>query len=58
VPPDIVNGARLTLGAGELPGVPSSVVDLRRYEEHGDWTVVREGAVDAEMLAQVLGVRS
>ena len=30
---------------GELPGTASTVIDLRSYEESGEWTVVREGAV-------------
>jgi len=33
------------LDAGELPGTPSTVVDLRRYERSGEWLVVRPGAV-------------
>jgi L-threonylcarbamoyladenylate synthase len=55
VPPDIVKGARLKLGAGELPGVPSTVVDLRRYEDPGEWSVLREGAVSAAELQKALG---
>jgi L-threonylcarbamoyladenylate synthase len=54
VPPDIVAGARLKLGAGELPGVPSTVVDLRRYEGDGSWDVLREGAVSRDAVAAVL----
>jgi len=38
-------GADLVLDGGELPGTPSTVVDLRRYEEDRSWEVVREGAV-------------
>ena len=30
---------------GELPGTPSTVVDLRRYEHGGDLEIVRPGAV-------------
>ncbi len=48
-------GVDLVLDAGELPGVASSVVDLRGYEEDGSWAVVREGAVDAAALAATLG---
>ncbi|MBV9804958.1 MAG: Sua5/YciO/YrdC/YwlC family protein, partial [Solirubrobacterales bacterium] len=29
----------LTLDGGELPGTPSTVIDLRRYEEEGEWSV-------------------
>ena len=55
VPADIVKGASLKLGAGELPGVPSTVVDLRSYEETGAWTVLREGAVSPGELRPKLG---
>jgi L-threonylcarbamoyladenylate synthase len=54
VPPDIVKGARLKLGAGELPGVPSTVVDLRAYEADGIWEIVREGAVSREAVAAAI----
>jgi L-threonylcarbamoyladenylate synthase len=55
VPLDIAKGARLKLGAGELPGVPSTVVDLRAYEESAEWSVLREGAVARDVLDQRLG---
>ena len=35
----------LVIDGGELPGTPSTVVDLRRYEHEGEWSVVRAGAV-------------
>lgn len=38
-------GADLVIDGGELPGAPSTVVDLRSYEETGSWSIVREGAV-------------
>jgi L-threonylcarbamoyladenylate synthase len=47
-------GADLLLDAGELPGTPSTVVDLRRYAQDGEWTVVRPGAVATERLAEAL----
>jgi L-threonylcarbamoyladenylate synthase len=43
-------GVDLVLDAGELPGTPSTVVDLSLYEESGDWSVLREGAVPLEAL--------
>ncbi len=46
--------ADLVLDAGELPGTPSTVVDLRGYEEAGTWSIVREGAVSHEALAAAL----
>jgi L-threonylcarbamoyladenylate synthase len=35
----------LIVDVGELPGVASTVIDLRAYEDSGEWTVVRLGAV-------------
>jgi len=45
------------LDGGELPGVPSTVVDLSAYERGGDYAVLREGALGLERLARVLGSR-
>jgi L-threonylcarbamoyladenylate synthase len=42
------------IDAGELPGTPSTVVDLSAYEESGDWTVLREGAVPREAMVRSL----
>lgn len=44
----------LTIDGGELPGTPSTVVDLRRYEEDGQWSVVRAGAVPERELIEAL----
>ncbi len=44
----------LVIDAGELPGTPSTVVDLRRYEVDGEWRVVREGAVGERELTDAL----
>ncbi|MDX6698199.1 MAG: L-threonylcarbamoyladenylate synthase [Solirubrobacteraceae bacterium] len=54
VPPDIRDGADVLLDGGPLPGTPSTVVDLRTFGTDGAWTVLREGAVSAEALAQSL----
>jgi L-threonylcarbamoyladenylate synthase len=51
VPEDIRRGADLVLDGGELPGTPSTVVDLRRYEDEREWAVLREGAVAAAEVA-------
>ena len=42
------------LDGGELPGVPSTVVDLSGYERGGEYTVLREGALPRERLAGLL----
>jgi L-threonylcarbamoyladenylate synthase len=51
VPAAIRHGADLVLDGGELPGTPSTVVDLRSYEEEREWRVLREGAVPVARLA-------
>ncbi len=51
VPADIRAGADLVLDGGELPGTPSTVVDLRAYESAGSWRVVRLGAVPEADIA-------
>ena len=48
---DIRRGADLVLDGGVLPGTPSTVLDLRRYEDAGEWAVLREGAVPAGEIA-------
>jgi L-threonylcarbamoyladenylate synthase len=47
-------GADLVLDAGELPGTPSTVLDLSSFEDDGDWSVIREGAVPREALVRSL----
>ena len=55
VPPEIHEGCVAAMDAGELPGVPSTVLDLTGPEPR----VLREGAVPAaEALERVRGVRS
>jgi L-threonylcarbamoyladenylate synthase len=47
-------GVDLVLDAGELPGTASTVIDLRRYEAQGRWSIVREGAVGPDDVAHAL----
>jgi tRNA A37 threonylcarbamoyladenosine synthetase subunit TsaC/SUA5/YrdC len=57
VPDSIHAAVDLVLDGGELPGTPSTVIDLRRYEEGrcgGGWSVLRAGAVDEKRLAAAL----
>jgi release factor glutamine methyltransferase len=51
VPADIRAGVDLELDAGELPGTPSTVIDVTG--EH--WRIVREGAVSPAEVASRLG---
>jgi L-threonylcarbamoyladenylate synthase len=44
----------LVLDGGELPGTPSTVVDLRCFERERAWSVVREGAVATTEIASRL----
>ena len=45
----------LVLDGGELPGTPSTVVDLREYEERLRWSIVRPGAVAERLIHLALG---
>ena len=54
VPESIRAAADLVMDGGELPGTPSTVVDLRRYEEDASWRVVRLGAVPEARVAAAL----
>jgi L-threonylcarbamoyladenylate synthase len=55
VPADIRARADLVLDGGELPGTPSTVVDLRGYDDGGGWSVLRQGAVERATLRALLG---
>ena len=57
VEPRLRAGADLLLDAGELPGTPSTIVDLAGFESGGDWRIVREGACTREQLRAMLGSR-
>jgi L-threonylcarbamoyladenylate synthase len=46
-------GVDVVLDGGELPGTPSTVVDLSDYAR-GEWAVLREGAVPRPELEAVL----
>jgi L-threonylcarbamoyladenylate synthase len=47
-------GVDVLLDGGELPGTPSTVVDLTGFHEDGSFRVVREGAMRRERLTAVL----
>ena len=50
VPQPIVDAVDLAIDGGALTGLPSTVVDLSRFDETGEWTVLRQGAVpDSEV---------
>lgn len=51
VDPHIRAGVDVELDGGELPGTPSTVVDLAGYEERGEFQILREGALAAAQVA-------
>jgi L-threonylcarbamoyladenylate synthase len=54
VPEAIRRGADLVIDGGELPGVASTVIDLRAFEDDEEWQIVREGSVSAWDVATAL----
>ena len=44
----------LILDAGELPGTPSTVVDLTAYHQTGRFEILREGAVPGDRIHEAL----
>jgi L-threonylcarbamoyladenylate synthase len=56
VPLSIREGADVVLDGGELPGVASTVIDLRDLAGEGRWHVLREGALPREQVRELLAV--
>jgi L-threonylcarbamoyladenylate synthase len=54
VPIGLRDAADLVLDGGELPGTPSTVIDLREYAKTGDYAIVRQGLFPAEEVASRL----
>ncbi|MBA2506568.1 MAG: Sua5/YciO/YrdC/YwlC family protein, partial [Thermoleophilaceae bacterium] len=50
----IRSGVDLGIDGGELPGAPSTVVDLSAWEDSSEYRILREGAVSATALAATL----
>jgi L-threonylcarbamoyladenylate synthase len=55
VPRALSEGADLVLDGGELPGVASTVLDLREYEARGRWRILRAGPVGPAEVERALG---
>ncbi len=55
IAPSIRAGAEMALDGGELPGLASTVLDLRDYEHAGRWSVLREGLLGRAELEPILG---
>jgi len=54
VPQSMRDGADVVLDGGELPGRPSTVIDLRDYREQRRWHVLREGALARSAVRETL----
>jgi L-threonylcarbamoyladenylate synthase len=54
VPQRIRAAADLVLDGGPLPGTPSTVVDLRAWEDAGRFAIVRHGAVAEDEVVRRL----
>jgi L-threonylcarbamoyladenylate synthase len=54
VPASMRDGADLVLDGGELPGTPSTVVDLRDFYTTRRWHVLREGALSKDAVGELL----
>jgi L-threonylcarbamoyladenylate synthase len=54
VPRSLLDGADLVLDGGELPGVASTVIDLRDFEAEGRWYLLREGALGRDAVEAML----
>ncbi len=54
VPVEIRRAVDVVLDGGELPGIASTVVDLTRFEDGGEYEILREGAVSKSALAERL----
>jgi len=58
VPRTIRDGADAVVDGGELPGTPSTVIDLRRFEAAGAWVVVRQGALERAAIERAVARNS
>ena len=47
-------GVDLELDGGALPGTPSTVIDLGAFEKRGEFRILREGALGADLVESVL----
>lgn len=54
VAPELRAGADLVLDAGELPGTPSTIVDLGELESGGGWRILRQGACTRRQVERAL----
>ncbi len=55
VVPEVREKVDLAIDGGRLTGLPSTVVDLTDYDEHGNWEILREGGMSRGDLIAALG---
>lgn len=55
VPHEILTEVDVAIDGGALTGTPSTVVNLTTFDEGGDWSVLRQGGMPADELAERLG---
>jgi L-threonylcarbamoyladenylate synthase len=54
VPQRLLEGVDLVLDGGELPGVASTVIDMRDFEADRRWHLLREGALGRDAVQERL----
>ncbi len=54
VPERLLESVDLVIDGGELPGTPSTVIDLRELDEEHRWYVLRDGALPRERVERAL----
>jgi L-threonylcarbamoyladenylate synthase len=54
VPEPLLEGVDIVIDGGELPGTPSTVIDLRELDEERRWYVLRDGALPRERVERAL----
>lgn len=54
VPRSILDGVDLAIDGGELPGLPSTVIDVAAIDDDGSWRVLRDGALSPGDLTSKL----
>lgn len=57
VPTSIQRAAEMVIDGGRLPGTASTVIDLRRYEREGSWSIVRRGMVSEGVVSAALAAQ-
>lgn len=57
VVPEVRDQVDLAIDGGSLTGLPSTVIDLTRYDEFGEWEILREGGMSRGDLIAALDHR-